>query len=104
MKLRFIYSGFLLIQLLSTPLVFAQKQVDSLKQLLSESEGKQKISLLIKVGYFLSSENPKEAITYLDEAIQLADKIKNEWSKADALFNKGVALWYLGDISSSDSF
>ena len=104
MKLRFIYSGFLLIQLLATPLVFAQNQVDSLKQLLSESEGKQKISLLIKVGYFLSSENPKEAITYLDEAIQLADKTKNEWSKADALFNKGVALWYLGDISSSDSF
>ena len=80
----------------------SQTQVDSLKELLSKSDGKQKLKLLIKIGYYLSSENPNEAVEYLDEAIALADKIKNRWSKADAIFNKGVALWHLGEIGESD--
>ncbi len=80
----------------------SQNQVDSLKNLIDKSEGKQKLKLLIEIGYFLSSENPKEAIKYLDEAISLADNINNRWSKADAIFNKGVALWHLGEITQSD--
>lgn len=82
----------------------SQTQIDSLKELLGKSEGKQKISLLVKIGYFLSSENPDEAIKYLDEAIALADKTNNKWSKADAVFNKGVAYWHLGEISQSDKY
>ena len=80
----------------------SQTQIDSLKGLISKSEGKQKLKLLIEAGYFLSSENPNEAINYLNEAITLADKINSRWSKADAIFNKGVALWHLGDINQSD--
>ena len=80
----------------------SQTQVDSLKGLLSKSEGKTKIKLLVKIGYFLSSENPNEAIKYLDEAIELSDRTNNKWNKADALFNKGVALWHLGEINQSD--
>lgn len=82
----------------------SQTQIDSLKELLSRSEGKQKLKLLIQVGFFLSSEKPNEAIKYLDEAIIDADKINSRWSKADALFNKGVALWHLGEISQSDKY
>ncbi len=82
----------------------SQTQVDSLKGLLNKSDEKQKLKLLIEIGYFLSSENPNESIQYLDEAIILADKIKNKWSKADAMFNKGVALWHLGEINQSDKF
>ena len=81
-----------------------QTQVDSLKVLLGKSEGKQKIKLLVQIGYFLSSENPTEAVQYLDEAIKLADKTNNRWSKADAVFNKGVALWHLGEITESDTY
>jgi signal transduction histidine kinase/Tfp pilus assembly protein PilF len=84
--------------------ILSQTQVDSLKGLIHKSEGKQKLKLLIEVGYFLSSENPKEAIEYLDEAILLADKINSRWSKADAVFNKGVALWHLGEIAESDKY
>ncbi len=82
----------------------SQNQVDSLKGLLEKSEGKTKIKLLVKIGYFLSSENPSEAIKYLDEAIELSDKTNNKWNKADALFNKGVALWHLGEITQSDKY
>ena len=82
----------------------SQTQLDSLKELLGKSNEKQKLKLLIKIGYFLSSENPNDAVKYLDEAITLADKIKNRWSKADAIFNKGVALWHLGEISESDKY
>ena len=82
----------------------SQSQVDSLKGLLEKSEGKTKIKLLVKIGYFLSSENPTEAIKYLDEAIELSDKTNNKWNKADALFNKGVALWHLGEITQSDKY
>ncbi|MBK7632471.1 MAG: tetratricopeptide repeat protein [Ignavibacteriales bacterium] len=60
--------------------------------------------MLIKLGYFLSSENPNEAIKYLDEAISLSEKVNSKWSKADALFNKGVALWHLGEINQSDEY
>jgi len=84
--------------------VQSQSQIDSLKGLLEKAEGKQKIKLLIKIGYFLSSENPNEAIKFLDEAIQLSDQTNNKWSKADALFNKGVAFWHLGEISQSDKY
>ncbi len=84
--------------------VFAQNQVDSLRKQLDNVEGNDKLKLLIKIGYFLSSENPNEAIKYLDEAIELADEIDNNWSKADALFNKGVAFWHLGEISESDEY
>jgi signal transduction histidine kinase len=82
----------------------SQTQVDSLEALLGKSEGKQKIKLLVQIGYFLSSENPNEAIKYLDEAIKLADNTKNRWSKADAVFNKGVALWHLGNIDESGKY
>lgn len=84
--------------------VQSQTQVDSLKGLLSKSEGKTKIKLLVKIGYFLSSENPNEAIKYLNEAIELSDRTNNKWNKADALFNKGVALWHLGEINQSDKY
>jgi signal transduction histidine kinase/Flp pilus assembly protein TadD len=80
----------------------SQNQIDSLKNLIDKSEGKQKLKLLVEIGYFLSSENPNEAIKYLDEAISLADNINSRWSKADAIFNKGVALWHLGEITQSD--
>ncbi len=82
----------------------SQTQVDSLKGLLSKSEGKTKIKLLVKIGYFLSSENPNEAINYLNEAIELSERTNNQWNKADALFNKGVALWHLGEINQSDKY
>ena len=94
-----ILCSFFLISLLQS-----QTKVDSLKEILRKSEGKQKLKLLIQVGYFLSSEDPNEAIKYLDEAIALSDKIKSKWSKADAYFNKGVALWHLGEINKSDSY
>lgn len=83
-------------------ILFGQSNVDSLKAVLSVSEGKEKIKLLVKLGYLLSSENPKEAIKFLDEAIELASKSDNKWSLADAYFNKGVALWHLGEITKSD--
>jgi signal transduction histidine kinase len=84
--------------------VIPQSQVDSLRNQLNKVEGNDKLKILIKIGYFLSSENPNEAIKYLDLAIELADEIDNHWSKADALFNKGVALWHLGEISRSDEY
>ncbi|MEO8232582.1 MAG: tetratricopeptide repeat-containing sensor histidine kinase [Ignavibacteriota bacterium] len=84
--------------------VNAQSQVDSLKMELQNAEGKSRLKILIKLGYFLSSENPNEAIKYLDEAIELSDETHNKWSKADAFFNKGVALWHLGEINNSDDF
>lgn len=94
----------LLISLLIADINISQTQLDSLKNLLPESEGKEKIKILVKIGFFLSSENPTESIKYLDEAIELADETNNKWNKADALFNKGVALWHLGKINESDNY
>jgi signal transduction histidine kinase len=82
----------------------AQTNIDSLKNLISKSSDAEKLSLLIKIGYYLGSDNPKEAIEYLDTAIELADKLGLKGKKADALFNKGVALWHLGNIQESENY
>jgi signal transduction histidine kinase len=82
----------------------AQTSVDSLKNLLNKTTGNEKIKILVKIGYYLSSENPNEAINYLDKAIVLADQNGDRWSKADALFDKGVALWHLGKIDESGEY
>ena len=92
------------ILLINVSTLNSQSQVDSLKNLLQLSEGKSRVKLLIKIGYFLLSENPNEAIKYLDEAIELSEKINSKWSKADAFLNKGVALWHLGEINQSDNY
>lgn len=92
----------LILALLFADINISQTQLDSLKNLLPSKEGKERIKVLIKIGFFLSSENPNEAIKYLDEAIELAEETNNRWNKADALFNKGVALWHLGKIKESD--
>lgn len=84
--------------------LFAQTNIDSLINLAEKSEGKEKISLLIKLGYYLGSDNPAQAIKYLDEAIALAEKLNLKGRKADALFNKGVALWHLGNIQESENY
>ncbi|MDY0082694.1 MAG: tetratricopeptide repeat-containing sensor histidine kinase, partial [Ignavibacteriaceae bacterium] len=92
----------LLFLFISSQTVYAQSQLDSLKNLLASAQGKEKIKLLIETGYFLSSENPKEAIKFLDQAIDLAKETNESWSLADAYFNKGVALWHIGEITESD--
>ena len=61
----------LIITLLFADINISQTQLDSLKNLLPESAGKEKIKILVKIGFFLSSENPTESIKYLDEAIEL---------------------------------
>lgn len=82
----------------------AQVNIDSLITLSKSAEGKDKINLLIKIGYYLGSDNPNEAVKYLDEAIKLSDELKLNAKKADALFNKGVALWHLGKIQDSENY
>ncbi|MEJ5263329.1 MAG: tetratricopeptide repeat protein [Ignavibacterium sp.] len=82
----------------------AQVNIDSLITLSKSAVGKDKINLLIKIGYYLGSDNPNEAVKYLDEAIKLSDELKLNAKKADALFNKGVALWHLGKIQDSENY
>lgn len=94
----------LVFSLLITIFAPAQSNIDSLKLLAEKTQGKEKLKLLIKIGYYLSSNNPNEAIAYLDKAINIADETGNKWSKADALFNKGVALWHLGSIKESGDY
>lgn len=84
--------------------LFAQTNIDSLINLSERSQGKDKINLLIKIGYYLGSDNPAQAIKYLDEAILLSDKLNLKEKKADALFNKGVALWHLGNMQESENY
>lgn len=84
--------------------LFAQENIDSLISVAQKSEGKEKISLLIKLGYYLSSDNPQQAVNFLDEAIYLSDSLNIKNRKADALFNKGVALWHLGKIQESEDY
>lgn len=93
----------LLIILLNSSFI-AQVNIDSLITLSKSAEGKDKINLLIKIGYYLGSDNPNGAVKYLDEAIKLSDELKLNAKKADALFNKGVALWHLGKIEDSENY
>lgn len=93
-----------LIIFLVTNLTIAQTNIDSLKSFVIKADGEEKIKALIKLGFYLSSDNPNLAIDYLDQAIQLADQSESRWHKADALYNKGVALWHLGKIEESEEY
>ncbi len=95
---------FFFVLTLSNISVYPQENIDSLISLSKTKEGKEKINLLIKIGYYLSSDNPKEAIKHLDEAIVLSEQTNNKIKKADALFNKGVALWHLGKLNESEDY
>jgi len=95
--------SFLITVLLFSQSFLAQTNVDSLINLINKSSDKEKLSLLIKVGYYLGSDNPNEAVKYLDQAIALSEKLDLKGKKADALFNKGVALWHLGKIQESEN-
>lgn len=96
-------SCFLISVLLFSQTLLAQVNVDSLINLVNKSSDKEKLSLLIKIGYYLGSDDPNEAVKYLDQAIALSEKLNLRGKKADALFNKGVALWHLGKIQESEN-
>jgi signal transduction histidine kinase len=102
-KNSFVLSNVLLL-LFITFLASAQTKVDSLKSLVANTNGEDKAKILIKLGYYLSSDDPNQAIIYLDQAIEITEQTNNRWHKADALFNKGVALWHLGKIEESDKY
>ena len=57
MKIKINIISIILIFLFLLNPIQSQTQIDSLKGLISKSEGKQKLKLLIEAGYFLSSEN-----------------------------------------------
>ncbi|MGQ9847991.1 MAG: tetratricopeptide repeat-containing sensor histidine kinase [Bacteroidales bacterium] len=95
--------SFLITALMFSYSLQAQTNVDSLINLINKSSDKEKLSLLIKIGYYLGSDKPNEAIKYLDQAIALSEKLDLKAKKADALFNKGVALWHLGKIQESEN-
>ncbi len=84
--------------LVSAPIA---SDADSLKNLLSSSNGNEQVDILISLAKELQRSDPKSAIKYADEAIMLLTKFPDEESKMEASYYKGWAYNYLNESDSA---
>lgn len=72
------------------------RTADSLKNVLSKSQGEAKLSVLNKLSYELIGHDNQAADQYADEAIRLGEQIKNEKLTGVAYSQRGVNAYLSG--------
>ncbi|OFY71654.1 MAG: hypothetical protein A3G23_00415 [Bacteroidetes bacterium RIFCSPLOWO2_12_FULL_37_12] len=75
---------------------YNNSKIDSLKSLLSNTKDDTvKIKLLLEIGIAL--HNPKESLPYLQQALELSQKIKHSQSEVDCYQNIGIVQYNLSN-------
>lgn len=77
-----------------------QKQQD-LEEKLKSASGKEKIEILTQLAYQYRSISPKKSIDYGNQALELAQKLKDVQREATALVNIGVGNSHTGNQQES---
>jgi tetratricopeptide (TPR) repeat protein len=78
--------------------------VDSLKAQLDETEGKERISVIINLMMEIERINPEEAITYANEGLKYLDINPDKELEAELFYRKGWAYYYLHENDSAKYF
>ncbi len=78
-----------------------QKQIDSLTELVSHSEGKEQINLLLKIADIYLTNNPEKSIYYSELAIKKANTISDKYSVLAANEIMGNAHLLIGNIEQA---
>lgn len=88
--------NFLLVLLIPLQILSATTPGDSLNQLIRQSEGSQKVTLLIKLGNHLIIESRPDAVPVYEQAVELAKSLNDKPSISDALYAAGENYYHLG--------
>ena len=73
----------------------AQSQIDSLTAELELKVGKDRLDILIQLGFLENYNNPTKGLEYCEEAIIIAKTINDKIKEARAISNMGVCYWSL---------
>ena len=76
--------------------VFADNNIDSLKNQLALVDDSNKIDILIQLSKKYWTIKPSKGLFYSNEAIKLAEKYHDQNKKAKALLYGGVNAWFMG--------
>lgn len=80
----------------------ATRQVDSLlKALDNETVDSNRVRTLARIGSYYTDNNPSKAITYFEQAADLAQKINNPLRLANAHYDLGFCFLLKGDFDQS---
>jgi len=92
----------LLLLMASSCLCFAQKETDSLLNLLPYLKGDtSRVKVLADLAFSYWSHNPEMGKKYAEEALLLAENLGYEKGKSKALNSMGVLKWSLGDFAEA---
>ncbi len=88
--------NFLLAFLIPLQILSATSPGDSLRQLINQSEGSQKVALLIQLGKRTIINSRPDAVAVYEEAIDLAKSLNDKPALSDALYAAGENYYHLG--------
>ncbi len=81
-----------------------QADIDSLEHVIKNSFGKQKLQLLIELSDSYTVVDPQKAISYGEEAFDLAQTLKDKTSQAMTLNNIGFGYFYSYDFKKATQY
>jgi len=85
-----------IILIASNQILIANTAADSLEQLIKQSEGAEKVALIIKLGNKISAKSRQEAIPVYHSAVSLARAIGDKQAVSDALYAAGNNYYHIG--------
>jgi tetratricopeptide (TPR) repeat protein len=94
----------ILVFLIIPGIIIAQSKLDSLQNLLETSTGEQKFSLLMTIIEKIYNKEPKQALQYSLEALQMAERVDNKHWKAKAYNEIGRSYMGFGKYDSAIIF
>ncbi len=85
--------------------LLAQPAPEELETLLAGAAGQERLEILAELGTALLEEDPKKALTFAEEAVELARELDDPPASVAALYRVGRAHEHLGDLGSAlDAF
>ncbi len=81
-----------------------EHQVDSLKTVLSTSEGYERVKILIDLMEEVQRSAPDEALKYGDEALDILRESPDTKLEVEVLYNKGWAFLFLNELDSAKAY
>jgi len=81
--------------------LFARINVDSLENVLTNSSGEDRISILNQLSSYYAVSSPDKSISYASDALSLARDLSDREGEAKALRNMGDSYYYMNNLNEA---
>lgn len=95
---------FITVFMVLSNVLMAQNKIDSLKNLVSQTEGTEKIDALNNLSFYSWNNSPNNGIEYGQQALDLSIEANYRNGEASALQNIGVNYWAKGNLNKANSY